>query len=220
MWLKNGSTLTESERNSIVEHRDGTRQLIVYQPTANDNGTYECVATNSMKVARIKHTVDITDALEQFDRRHRTTTSTDSTEIGMTERLQFDTFLKNVTVEAGRSAKFICSVKGSVSDRQVEWHKDGKVIDFEANTARYARSFKGGLIICEIFHTTIDDSGEFTCLIHKGLHEITTTSKLFVFAATTTTDETVKVPLAFGRSLKGLRRGFGNGGMRQTGLVL
>lgn len=206
--MKNGSALSESERNSIVEHRDGTRQLIIYQPAADDNATYECVATNSMKTTKIKHTVDITDALEQFDRRHRMTVSDESNEIGMTERLLFDTFLKNVTVEAGRSAKFICSVKGSVSDRQVEWHKDGKVIDFEANSARYARSFKGGLIICEIFHTTVDDSGEFTCLIHKGLHEITTTSKLFVFAASSA-DEAVKVPLAFGRSLKGLRRGFG-----------
>lgn len=217
VWLKNGSALTESERNSIVEHRDGTRQIIVYQPTTNDNGTYECVATNSIKVTRIKHIVDITDALENFERRHRATASDDSTEFGLTERLQFDTFLKNVTVEAGRSAKFICSVKGSVSDRQVEWHKDGKVIDFEGNSTRYARSFKGGLIICEIFHTTVADSGEFTCLIHKGLHEITTTSKLFVFSAANTSDEAVKMPLAFGRSLKGLRRGFGG---RQTGLVL
>lgn len=209
--MKDGLSLTESERNSIVEHRDGTRQLIVYQPNAHDNGTYECVATNSMKVARIKHAVDITDALEQFDRRHRTTASNEPTEVGITERMQFDTFLKNVTVEAGRSAKFICSVKGSVTDRQVEWRKDGKIIDFETNSTRFARSFKGGLIICEIFHTTIADSGEITCLIHKGLQEITTTSKLFVFAASTTAGEGAKLPLAFERSLKGLRRGFGRG---------
>lgn len=208
--MKNGSALTENERNSIVEHRDGTRQLIVYQPTSNDNGTYECVATNSLKVARIKHEVDLTDALEQFDRRHRTKAADESPEISM----QFDTFLKNVTVEAGRSAKFICNVKGSVSDRQVEWRKDGKVIDFESNSARFARSFKGGLIICEIFRTTLADSGEFTCLIHKGLHEITTTSKLFVYAATTTADEAVKLPLAFERSLKGLRRDFGGWGFK------
>lgn len=114
-------------------------------------------------------------------------------------KLMFETFLKNVTVEEGKSTKFICSVKGSVSDRQVEWLKDGKPVDL-LTCSRYVSSFSSGLIIFEITATQRADSGEYTCVVHKGASEIATTAKLYVF---TPSADRKHVPPSFTRSLTG-----------------
>lgn len=198
-WTKGGQPIAESERYSIVDHRDGSRQLIVHQPTIDDNALYACVATNSVKTTRSSVLVDITKDLQQFERKHKVE-SDDEESVSFKHKLMFETFLKNVTVEEGKSTKFICSSKGSVSDRQVDWLKDGKLVDFEQSN-RYASSFNSGLIIFEIADTQRSDSGEYTCVIHKGSSEIATTAKLYVFAPTI--DQTF-VPPSFTRSLKGL----------------
>lgn len=208
VWLRNDQVIVENERHSLVDHRDGSRQLIIYQPTVNDNGTYTCSATNSVKCQSESHLVDISTQLERRDRIAQRNGVEKSATDSVADKLAFDMFLKNSTVESGRTAKFICSVTGSVSDRQVEWLKDGRLIDFDAvASTRYERSFKGGLIILEVFRAEPDDSGEFTCRIHKGHSEITTTSKLYVFAAVD--EAAVRMPLAFGSALKGLKRDAG-----------
>lgn len=205
-WQRNDRKIIENERFSLVDHRDGIRQLIIYQPTNDDNGTYTCSATNSVKCQTETHIVDISTQLDRRDRIANRNGVSEKTVSDAVEKLAFDMFLKNSTVESGRTAKFICSVTGSVSDRQVEWLKDGRLIDFDAaSTTRYERSFKGGLIILEVFRAEPEDSGEFTCRIHKGHSEITTTSKLYVFAAAD--EATVRMPLAFGSALKGLNAG-------------
>lgn len=201
VWRRHGIEITENEQYSLVEHRDGSRQLIICQPTENDNGTYTCTAENSVKTVRISHVVDITEQLKLFEKKHKVKyEEEDITEI-FKEKLMFETFLKNITVEEGKSTKFICSVKGSVSDRNVQWLKDGKPVDFDSNS-KYFNSFKGGLIILEVAQTHTSDSGEFTCLIRKGASEIATTSKLFVYSKSPDTGS--NVPVSFSRSLKGL----------------
>lgn len=203
-WSRDGLPLVESERYSIVEHRDGSRQLIVHQPTMADNATYTCIATNSVKATRNSLAVDITKELQSYERKHQRGVESDAEEdmsiTSFKHKLMFETFLKNVTVEEGRSTKFICSVKGSVSDRQVEWLKDGKPVDFQASN-RWNSSFNSGLIIFEITSTQRSDSGEYTCVVHKGSSEIATTAKLYVF---TPTVDQKHVPPSFTRSLKGI----------------
>lgn len=203
-WTKDGRPLVESERYSIVDHRDGSRQLIVHQPTLTDNATYTCVATNSVRTTKNSLTVDITKELQSYERKHKRDAESDSDEevlsTSFKHKLMFETFLKNVTVEEGRSTKFICSVKGSVSDRQVKWLKDGKPVDFDSSN-RCVSSFNSGLIIFEITTTKRSDSGEYTCVVQKGSSEIATTAKLYVF---TPTVDQKHVPPSFTRSLTGI----------------
>lgn len=201
VWRRNGCQINENEQYSLVEHRDGSRQLIICQPTESDNGTYTCTAENSAKTIRISHVVDISEQLKHFELKHKTNHPDEDVTETFKERLMFETFLKNVTVEEQKSAKFICSVKGSVSDRHVQWLKDGVTIDFNSSS-KYLNSFKGGLIILEVSATQILDSGEYTCLIRKGASEIATTSKLFVYQKSP--DTLLNVPISFSRSLKGL----------------
>lgn len=221
-WLLDGRTILESERHSMVEHRDGTRQLIVHQPTGASNGRYECIATNAVREVRSNLSVDITPDLERYAMRMLqgavATTSIETEDSaaveavagGLRHKLAFETQLKNVTVREGRSVKFICSVRGSVSERQVHWMHDGRRLDFSCPGAgaalRYRSTFSSGLIILEIDRVRADeDAGEFTCTVSKGATEIASTAKLFVYERSDAdmAADVASVPPAFVRSLTG-----------------
>lgn len=199
----------------MIQHRDGSRQLIIYLPTAADNAKYECVATNSVKTVRVSRQVDITAQLDRYEKAHHSAeivpSSVDAADGGgFKQKLMFETFLKNVTVQEGRPVKFICSVKGSVSDRQVRWLHDGQLLDFSnpaTAQAGYTSVFSGGLIILEIARVQVSHAGEFVCVVAKGTAEIATTSKLFVYAGSVL-DDVRHVPPAFSRSLTGWARLF------------
>lgn len=201
----------------MVEHRDGTRQLIVHQPSVGNNGRYECVATNAVRAVRSSLAVDITPELERYAKRMLGSASVavaeDAAEAGgYKQKLAFETQLKNFTIQEGRSVKFICSVRGSVSERQVHWMHDGRPLDLSCPGVgaafRYASTFSSGLIILEIDRVRAEDAGEFTCTVAKGATEIASTAKLFVYErnAADVAANVATVPPAFVRSLTGSAR--------------
>lgn len=206
-WFKNDREIRENEKYSLIEHRDGIRQLVITHPTDLDNGTYTCCATNSVKTSEISHVVDITEDLEKNKRKqkHHYETEEDFKLDLETPKLIFETPLKNITVAQGQSAKFVCSVKGSVSDRNVIWLMDGRPIKFISSN-KYLSTFNGGLIILEIFDLLSNDSGEYTCLINKGANEIRTTSKLYVDPVPSATNLNSRrySKVSFTKPLKGL----------------
>ena len=199
-WFKNSREIHENERYSLIEHRDGIRQLVIMHPIIGENATYTCRAKNSVDELEISHVVCIPEEENQIP-----PSKADGDKIDLDAfktKLRFEMSLKNITVEQGKTAKFICSVKGSISDRNVIWLKDGKTIDF-IGSGKYHNSFKDGLIILEVFRPQPSDSGEYTCLINKGTNEVTTTSKLYVYQSSSNGDD--NVPVSFSRSLKGLK---------------
>lgn len=90
----------------------------------------------------------------------------------------FESFMKNLTIEEGNRAKFICGVIGQVTS--VDWYKDNKLLKVEMDR-RYRFTLSDGLIGLEINSVLIGDSGFYTCTINGQRNSITSSSKLTVY---------------------------------------
>lgn len=90
----------------------------------------------------------------------------------------FESFMKNLTIEEGNRAKFVCGVIGQVTS--VDWYKDNKLLEVEMDR-RYRFTLSEGLISLEINGVLIDDSGFYTCTINGQRNSITSSSKLTVY---------------------------------------
>lgn len=197
--------MTKNEHISFKENIDGVRQLIISDPSWSDNGSYKCEASNSSKITEISRIIDISDRMKNGSEElnvlkkkiRESKQESEEAKLEFRQKLMFESFLKNVTVSEGNTAKFICSVRGKYDDADVVWMKDGNPI---RRDSRVLRSVNDGLVILEIPDAHSRDSGEYSCLVKNSKGEITTTAKLNVYDRT---NEKLNVPPSFSRSLRG-----------------
>lgn len=89
-------------------------------------------------------------------------------------------FMKNLTIEEGYRAKFVCSVIGKVDS--VEWLKNNVPLQSESN-CRYRMTTTDATVSLEIQNVVPDDSGFYTCTIKGRRNSVTSSSKLTVYEA-------------------------------------
>lgn len=88
-------------------------------------------------------------------------------------------FMKNLTIEEGSRAKFVCSIVGNV-EFSVEWFKNN--IPLEADR-RYRTTTSDAIVGLEITDVVPSDSGFYTCTIKGQRNSVTSSSKLTVYEA-------------------------------------
>lgn len=89
-------------------------------------------------------------------------------------------FMKNLTIEEGNRAKFVCSVIGQIES--VEWFKDNVPLQPELDR-RYRLTNSDAIIGLEIQNVLPNDSGFYTCTINGRRNSVTSSSKLTVYEA-------------------------------------
>lgn len=87
-------------------------------------------------------------------------------------------FMKNLTIEEGNRAKFVCSVIGTVES--VEWFKDNIPLQPELDR-RYRVTSSDAIVGLEIQNVIASDSGFYTCTINGRRNSVTSSSKLTVY---------------------------------------
>lgn len=89
-------------------------------------------------------------------------------------------FMKNLIIEEGNRAKFVCSVIGTVES--VEWFKNNVPLQPELDR-RYRMTTTDATVSLEIQDVTPNDSGFYTCTINGRRNSVTSSSKLTVYEA-------------------------------------
>lgn len=86
-------------------------------------------------------------------------------------------FMKNLTIEEGGRAKFVCSLVGN-AEFSVEWFKNN--IPLEPDH-RYRTTTSEAIVGLEISDALPSDSGFYTCTIKGQRNSVTSSSKLTVY---------------------------------------
>lgn len=186
VWLKNGYRLspTGDRKYSMIRHENGTQQLLISRPTQSDSAHYSCRLETSSgdlldEVSRVVNFVGASTngEVEKVPERRRRKTDK-RVDNGLKQPIAFESFLKNSTVEEGQRAKFICTVRGPVDC--VTWLRDNHPL---ANDLRYQISKDDGLISLEICDVELSDAGFYSCTAAGPRNEITTSSRLSIYAS-------------------------------------
>lgn len=193
-WYKNGILLDplSSGKYSTVQ-QTGLLRLLIANPNETDSGEYKCeIELPGQSIQSISHSVTVKPSIvapvpeeRQKRRQHqeRSTVHERSTrEHGEKHAtpVSITSFLKNLTVEEGNRAKFVCSVVGKVET--VEWFKDNVPLQPELDR-RYRSTNTDALVGLEIHDVMPNDSGYYTCTINGRRNSITSSSKLTVYEA-------------------------------------
>lgn len=188
MWQKNGHQLhpATDTKYSIIRHENGRQQLLIANPGQVDSGHYTCRA--EMASGETLDTVSciVNVPIEEkpqpkpAERQSRREKRRSSDEIEYRQPIALESFLKNSTVEEGGRAKFICSVIGPISF--ADWYKDNKLLDTE-DSRRYRTICESGLVSLEIMDVGVEDSGFYTCTVHGRRNDVTSSSRLTVYAS-------------------------------------
>lgn len=88
-------------------------------------------------------------------------------------------FMKNLTIEEGGRAKFVCSVVGNV-EFAVQWFKNNAPLPSDP---RYHTTASDAIVGLEISDVVPSDSGFYTCTIKGQRNSVTSSSKLTVYEA-------------------------------------
>lgn len=176
---------SSDNKYSFITHENGTQQLLISQPSKDDSGHYTCqIESPSEQMEEISYRLNFSqqnDLVESRSRRSpeqqrvRRKTKSESED---KHPIALETFLKNMTVEEGGRAKFICSVIGPITS--VEWFKDNKVLPVHSDR-RYRALNEDGLNSLEIQEVNVNDSGYYTCTLSGRRNDLTTSSKLTVY---------------------------------------
>lgn len=188
VWQKNGHQLHPStdSKYSMISHENGRQQLLIANPSQVDSGHYTCRAETASR-----ETLDAVSCIvnvpaeekpqsKPIERQSRRDKRRSSGESDYKQPIALESFLKNLTVEEGGRAKFICSIIGPVSF--VDWYKDNKLLSTE-DSRRYRTHNENGLVSLEILDVDVSDSGFYTCTIHGRRNDVTSSSKLTVYAS-------------------------------------
>lgn len=199
MWQKNGHQLhpgTDS-KYSIITHENGRQQLLIANPSQVDSGHYTCRAetTSGETLDAISCIVNVPaedkpqpKAIERQSRRDKSRPNGGSE---YRQPIALESFLKNSTVEEGGRAKFICSIIGPVSF--VDWYKDNQLLATQ-DSHRYRTTSENGLVSLEILNCDVEDSGFYTCTIHGRRNDVTSSSRLTVYASINTQRKFIEIP--------------------------
>lgn len=176
----------QNPRYSFTQ-QSGILDLLISNPNANDSGKYKCqIEWNGEILKSISHSVDVKPEIalvekrkrRSFDNKDELAYSKEKIDSQQKQPIAFESFMKNLTIEAGNRAKFICSVVGNVTS--VEWFKDSIPLQLELDR-RYHLTNSDGLIGLEIHNIVTSDSGFYTCTIHGQRNSVTSSSKLTVY---------------------------------------
>lgn len=193
-WYKNGLLLdpvSSGKYAAIQQH--GLLQLSIANPNETDSGEYRCdIELPGQPVQSVSHNVTVKPSIaapipeERQKRRpnqERATIEERSTrEHGEKHAapVALASFMKNLTIEEGNRAKFVCSVIGKVES--VDWFKNNVPLQPELDR-RYRMTTTDATVSLEIQDVVPDDSGFYTCTINGRRNSVTSSSKLTVYEA-------------------------------------
>lgn len=199
VWQMNGLQLHpgRDSKYSIISHENGRQQLLIANPSQVDSGHYTCRAETASgeTVDAISCIVNVPaeekpqpKPTERQSRRDQKRTTGESE---YKQPIALESFLKNLTVEEGGRAKFICSIIGPVTF--VDWFKDSKLLATD-DSRRYRTTNENGLVSLEILDVDVSDSGFYTCTVHGRRNDVTSSSRLTVYASIKTQRKFDEIP--------------------------
>lgn len=182
-WFKNGIQLDHlSSGKYTAIQQNGLVRLSIANPNETDSGEYKCeIALSGQPVQTISHSVSVKPTIaapvpeeRQKRRQERSNREQHAAPVALSS------FMKNLTIEEGYRAKFVCSVIGQVET--VEWFKDNVPLQLELDRRlRFTNS--DALVGLEIQDVIPSDSGYYTCTINGRRNSVTSSSKLTVYEA-------------------------------------
>lgn len=171
--------------------QNGLIRLSIANPNDSDSGEYRCeINLTGQPVQTVSHIVSVKPSIaapkpEERQKRRQERLALEQHTHEHTEKhaapVALASFMKNLTIEEGNRAKFVCSVIGQVDT--VEWFKDNVPLQPELDR-RYRFINSGDAIVgLEIHDVTPNDSGFYTCTINGRRNSVTSSSKLTVYEA-------------------------------------
>lgn len=186
-WYKNGIDLTQFSSDKYTFKQESDRLLlIITNPDEHDSGKYMCnIQSGDKQIETIPHHVYAkpfqSPVEHRIQRRHSAQENRyekQSPSVEYKQPIALESFMKNLTIEEGNRAKFICSVVGQV--QSVQWFKDNVPLEVDTDR-RYRTTNTDGLIGLEIKEVDPNDSGYYTCTIIGRRNSVTSSSKLTVY---------------------------------------
>lgn len=188
-WFKNGILLDRlSTGKYTMIQQNGFVRLSIENPIETDSAEYKCeIALPGEPVQFISHNLIVKPIIaapvpEERQKRHQKRAGAQEFSIRESHvaPVALSSFMKNLTIEEGNSAKFVCSVIGQV--QTVEWFKDNVPLQPELDhRLRFINS--DVLVGLEIHDIILSDSGFYTCTINGRRNSVTSSSKLTVYEA-------------------------------------
>lgn len=170
--------------------------MSISNPNDTDSGDYRCeIEISGQPTQSMSHTVTIEPSTaapvpeERQKRRHQHQNQLENEEKVLQHAIQkpserehaapiaLASFMKNLTIEEGGRAKFVCSVVGNV-EFIVEWFKNN--ISLQSDP-RYHVTSTDAIVGLEILDVVPSDSGFYTCTIKGQRNSVTSSSKLTVY---------------------------------------
>lgn len=191
-WFKNGILLDHlSSGKYLAVQQNGSIRFSITNPNESDSGEYKCeIALSGQPVQSISHRLSVKPSIaapipeERQKRRQDRVTAQERLGREQGERhaapVALASFMKNLTIEEGNRAKFVCSVIGQVD--MVEWFKDNVPLQPELDR-RLRFTNTDAIVGLEIHDVVPSDSGYYTCTINGRRNSVTSSSKLTVYEA-------------------------------------
>lgn len=186
-WYKNGTPIDIKNLQKYSFTQSGASlQLCISNAEENDSGEYTCrVELPDQPIKTISHNVDVPTKkvpirkTQQNERQTKKMPSEQRDSMDAENKpISLESFMKNLTIEEGNRAKFICSVIGQV--QSVDWLKDNIPLKI-ATDPRYRVTRSDGLVGLEIYDVMPSDSGFYTCTIRGRRNSVTSSSKLTIY---------------------------------------
>lgn len=166
-----------SDKYLFINSAAGVIKLIIKNPTKDDIGNYTCIAENRSRNTSESITHDITaKTIRSIPDQEQIIIKKEKPQATSRQPISFESFLKNMTIEEGTTAKFICSIRGPFS--LAIWTKDGKVIT--AND-RLLPGSTDALVYLEIKNPEPSDSGNYAVSVSNDITEMSSNAQLNVY---------------------------------------
>lgn len=188
----------------MTENQNGTLRLSITNPNETDSGEYRCdiECPGQATTQSISHNITVESSIaapvpeERQKRRHRYHGQQQEEEVEEVKKeysiqkpsgkehkapIALSSFMKNLTIEEGGRAKFVCSVVGNDAF-VVEWFKNNTPIQPELDR-RYRVIATDAIVGLEMLDVKKCDSGYYTCTIKGQRNSVTSSSQLTVYEA-------------------------------------
>lgn len=178
----------------MTANQNGLFHLSIANPNKMDSGEYLCeIELPGQSTKSTSHTVTVEPSVaapmpeERLKRRHQQQQPKrdHATDVPNAREhapsIALASFMKNITIEEGGRAKFVCSVVGN-AEFSVEWFKNNMPLQPELDH-RYQITTSDAIIGLQIQNVVTSDSGFYTCTIKGQRNSVTSSSKLTVYEA-------------------------------------
>lgn len=161
--------------------------MSIANPNESDSGEYRCdIELPGQSVQSISHNVNVKPSIaapvpeERQKRRTKDERVNGDHDVKHAAPVALASFMKNLIIEEGNRAKFVCSIIGTVES--VEWFKNNVPLQSELDR-RYRITTTDATVSLEIQDVSPNDSGFYTCTINGRRNSVTSSSKLTVYEA-------------------------------------